>query len=80
MADALTAAATAAHALAALLAKVALGDQASVRGPYRQTSSHLYGVAVRILREGAAAEEVLQDAFVSVWHHAGSYQAAKASH
>src|SRR4029453_2043659 len=40
-------------------------------------SSHLYGVAVRILREAAAAEEVLQDAFVSVWHHAGSYQAGK---
>jgi RNA polymerase sigma-70 factor (ECF subfamily) len=63
--------------LAALLAKVALGDQAAFSALYRQTSSHLYGVAVRILREGAAAEEVLQEAFVSVWHHAGSYEAAK---
>jgi RNA polymerase sigma-70 factor, ECF subfamily len=63
--------------LAALLAKVALGDQAAFSDLYRQTSSHLYGVAVRILREGAAAEEVLQEAFVSVWHHAGSYEAAK---
>jgi RNA polymerase sigma-70 factor (ECF subfamily) len=63
--------------LAALLAKVALGDQQAFADLYRNTSSHLYGVAVRILREGAAAEEVLQDAFVSVWHHAGSYHAAK---
>ena len=63
--------------LGALLAKVALGDQSAFAELYRQTSSHLYGVAVRILREGAAAEEVLQEAFVNVWHHAGSYQAAK---
>jgi RNA polymerase sigma-70 factor, ECF subfamily len=63
--------------LASLLAKVALGDQAAFALLYRESSSHLYGVAVRILREGAAAEEVLQEAFVSVWHHAGSYQAGK---
>ena len=63
--------------LAALLPKVALGDQAAFADLYRHTSPHLYGVAVRILREGSAAEEVLQEAFVSVWHHAGSYEAAK---
>src|SRR5450432_1120853 len=63
--------------LAALLAKVALGDQAAFAELYRHSSSHLYGVAVRILREGSIAEEVLQEVFVSVWHHAGSYVAAK---
>jgi RNA polymerase sigma factor (sigma-70 family) len=63
--------------LAGLLAKVAMGDQTAFSDLYRQTSSHLYGVAVRILREGAAAEEILQEAFVSVWHHAGTYEAAK---
>jgi len=63
--------------LAALLAKVALGDQEAFADLYRQSSSHLYGVALRILREGSAAEEILQEAFVSVWHHAGSYEAAK---
>ena len=63
--------------LAALLGKVALGDQAAFAELYVQTSSHLYGVAVRILRDGAAAEEILQEAFVSVWHHAASYEAAK---
>ena len=63
--------------LAALLAKVALGDQAAFAELYRQSSSHLYGVAVRILREGGTAEEVLQEAYVSIWHHAGSYEAVK---
>jgi len=63
--------------LAALMTKVALGNQAAFADLYAQTSPHLYGVAVRILRDGAAAEEILQEAFVSVWHHAGSYDAAK---
>ncbi len=63
--------------LAALMARVALGDQAAFAELYAQTSAHLYGVAVRILRDGALAEEILQEAFVSVWHHAGTYEAAK---
>jgi len=63
--------------LAALMARVALGDQPAFAQLYQQTSAHLYGVAVRILKDGAAAEEVLQEAFVNVWHHARSYEAAK---
>jgi RNA polymerase sigma-70 factor (ECF subfamily) len=63
--------------LAALLARVALGDQPAFAQFYRETSAHLYGVAVRILKDGAAAEEVLQEAFVNVWHHAGSFDAAR---
>ena len=63
--------------LAALLARVALGDQRAFAEVYRQSASHLYGVAVRIVRDGSIAEEILQEAFVSVWHHAGSYDAAK---
>ena len=63
--------------LALLLSRVALGDQPAFAELYRLSCAHLYGVAVRILREGPAAEEVLQEAFVSVWHHAGSYDAAR---
>ena len=64
--------------LAQLLARTALADQAAFAELYRLTASHLYGVALRILREPAQAEEMLQEAFVSIWHHAGSYAAAKA--
>ena len=64
--------------LAELLARTALSDQAAYAELYRLTASHLYAVALRILREPAAAEDVLQEAFVSVWHHAGSYSTAKA--
>ncbi len=63
--------------LASLLARTALADQAAFAELYRQTSSHLYAVALRILREPATAEETLQEAFVSVWHHAESYSPAK---
>jgi RNA polymerase sigma-70 factor (ECF subfamily) len=61
--------------LAELIARTALADQAAFGELYRATSSQLFGVAIRILRESAAAEEVLQESFVAVWHHAGTYVA-----
>jgi RNA polymerase sigma-70 factor (ECF subfamily) len=63
--------------LAALLSRVAHGDQRAFADVYRQAAAHLYAVAVRIVRNGSIAEEMLQEAFVSVWHHAGTYDAAK---
>src|SRR5438477_4142639 len=60
-----------------LLARTALADQRAFAELYRTTSAHLYAVALRILREAAPAEEVLQESFVNIWHHAGSYIAAK---
>jgi RNA polymerase sigma-70 factor, ECF subfamily len=63
--------------LVELLARTALADQQAFTELYRLTSAHLYAVALRILRESAAAEEVLQESFVSIWNHAGSYVAAR---
>lgn len=57
------------------LARVALGDRLALRKVYEATSAHLFGVALRILNRRDLAEDVLQEAFVNVWHHAGSYQA-----
>jgi len=37
------------------MARIALGDQAAFAELYAQTSSHLYGVAMRILKDGALA-------------------------
>jgi RNA polymerase sigma-70 factor (ECF subfamily) len=58
------------------LARVALGDRVAFQRVYRATSSHLFGVALRILNRRDLAEDALQEAFVNVWHNAGSYQAA----
>lgn len=61
--------------LALLLGRVALGDQAAFRSLYRLTSGHLLGLAVGILGQRERAEEVLQEAFMNVWHGARGYRA-----
>ena len=63
--------------LAALLSRVSLSDQRAFEELYRLTSSHLYAVALRIVSERPMAEEIVQEAYVNVWHHAGSYDAAR---
>jgi RNA polymerase sigma-70 factor (ECF subfamily) len=60
-----------------LLARTALKDQRAFAELYRMSSPHLHAVALRILRDSPAAEEILQASFVNVWLHAGSYVAAK---
>jgi RNA polymerase sigma-70 factor (ECF subfamily) len=57
-----------------LIGAVALGDRRAFRTLYDATSSKLFGFALRILRKDELAEEALQDAFVSIWHAAPSYQ------
>lgn len=65
--------------LARLLARVALRDRAAFEAVYRATCAHLLGVALRMLNQRERAEEVLQEAFMNVWHSAGSFNAAVAS-
>src|SRR5258707_1268892 len=62
--------------LAALLPRVALGDRAAFERVYRATCAHLLGVAFRILNNRERAEEVLQEAFMNVWHSVGGFDAA----
>src|SRR3954469_21644392 len=62
-----------------LLARCALRERASFVELYRLTSANLNGVALRILRNRQWAEEVLQEAYVRIWQHAGDYEAARGS-
>jgi len=64
--------------LAALLPRVALSDRAAFEQVYRATCAHLLGVAFRILNNRERAEEVLQEAFVNVWHSAAGFNASVA--
>ncbi len=50
-------------------------DALAFRQLYEASSPRLYGLALRILRRRELAEEALQDSFVSIWDHAGDYQA-----
>ena len=62
----------------ALLARCALGDQDAFARLYQETSGKLYGVAMNILRD-SRAEEVMQDAYVRIWHRAADYRPDKGS-
>ena len=64
------------HELAALLSRVGLGDRAAFATLYKQTAAHLMGVVVRINRDRAQAEDVLQEVYVNVWRAAGRFDAA----
>lgn len=57
-----------------LLARTAHGDHGAFEEVYRRTNAHLFGVALRMLGREQAAEDVLQEAFVSVWKNAGSWR------
>jgi RNA polymerase sigma-70 factor, ECF subfamily len=62
-----------------LLGAVALGDRAAFRKLYDASAAKLFGFALRILQRDELAQEAIQDAFVSIWHAAGTYQAHLAS-
>ena len=63
--------------LETLISGVARGDQQALARLYSATSAKLFGVALRILRRRDWAEDVLQEAFLRIWHRAGDYRAAR---
>jgi len=62
------------RSLQALLAATAGGDHAAFEEVYRRTNAHLFGLALRMLGREQAAEDVLQEAFVSIWKNAAGYR------
>jgi RNA polymerase sigma-70 factor, ECF subfamily len=64
-------------ALAEALSRVALGDRNALATLYKTASAHLLGVILRIQRDRAQAEDVLQEIFVSIWRNAQGYDAAR---
>src|SRR5579875_987024 len=56
-----------------LVRRLAAGDTGAFEALYDRHSGAAYGLAFRILREQAAAEDVVQDAFLTVWRQAASY-------
>lgn len=64
-------------AFAGLLQRIAAGDEAALATLYDATCGRVYGVALRILRNPAAAEEVTEDVFFQVWRQALRYDPAR---
>ncbi len=46
---------------------------------YEQYGPNLLGITLRIVRSSALAEDVLQEAFLKIWHRIDSYNPAKGS-
>ena len=63
---------------AALLAAIATGDRDALSTLYDQHGQAVLGLAKRILGPGAA-EDLLHDVFLEVWHHAADYSPARGS-
>lgn len=65
--------------LSDLLERCAAGDQRALEQLYKAASPRLYSVCLRIVRQEALAEEVLQEGFVKIWNNASSYARSKGS-
>jgi RNA polymerase sigma factor (sigma-70 family) len=56
-----------------LLCAVARHDRDAFRNLYEVAAPKLFGTVLRITRNQAAAEEVLQDVFLRIWQNAASF-------
>lgn len=63
--------------VARLIAQCAAADRAAFRDLYRDTSAKLMGVLLRMLKERAEAEDVLQEVYTRVWLRAARFDPAK---
>ena len=65
--------------LADLLKACGRGDQSSFARLYDATAGRVVGLAVRVVRDPAQAEEVAQEAFLEIWKTSGRFDPAKGS-
>ena len=65
--------------LSELLNLSARGDQAAFAQLYDAMASRVFGLAVRVVRDPAQAEEVTQEAFLEIWRMASRYDVDRGS-
>jgi len=61
----------------ALIRRIANGDQGALAELYDATSRQVYGLALRILSDPGAAEEVTLEVFTQVWNRANSFDLSR---
>ncbi|HEY0831011.1 MAG TPA: sigma-70 family RNA polymerase sigma factor [Candidatus Dormibacteraeota bacterium] len=62
-----------------IAAGLAAGNDEALAQLYDRYAGLAYGVAIRVLGDPARAEDAVQDAFMSVWNHAASFDAERGS-
>jgi RNA polymerase sigma-70 factor (ECF subfamily) len=61
----------------ALLSAIRSGDEGAMAELYDRYSSIVYSVALRVLTDTAAAEDVLQDVFMQLWRNPGKFDSSR---
>jgi len=64
---------------ASLLALVQRGDEQAMASLFDRYSKVVYSVALRVLRDPASAEDILQEIFMQVWRNPDSFVATRGS-
>jgi RNA polymerase sigma-70 factor (ECF subfamily) len=64
---------------AALLALVQRGDESAMASLFDRYSKIVYSVALRVLRDPASAEDVLQEVFMQIWRNPNSFVSTRGS-
>ena len=62
-----------------LLSLIVQQDRESLEALYDRYAGAVYSLAVQMLRDSGAAEEVTQDTFFNVWRRASSYKSGRGS-
>lgn len=61
----------------ALVTAIRSGDQGAMAALYDRFSSIVYAVALRVLQDTGAAEDVLQDIFMQLWRNPGAFDSSR---
>ena len=61
----------------ALIAAICSGNQDAMAQLYARYSSVVYAVALRVLGDTAAAEDVLQEIFIQLWRNPGAFDSGR---
>jgi len=64
---------------ATLLALVQRGDEQAMASLFDRYSRVVYSVALRVLRDPASAEDILQEIFMQIWRNPDSFVATRGS-
>jgi len=62
-----------------LVARLRAGDQNALSELYDRYSNVVYGVALRILQDTGAAEDLLQDIFLQLWRRPDAFDSSRGS-
>ena len=63
--------------LESLISLIVQGDEQALASLYDQTSTHVYSLVLRVLRDSTLAEEVTLDVYMQVWRKASEFKSTR---